>query len=342
MTFLLRFCITLALALPLAVTAQATEPRFQQPWPDNPEIEGERVTLRSGNPFTLRDVPSDDPIDLRVRLFMPPNASADAPVPAVVLLHGAGGVRWSRELTYGPQFAEQGVAAVVVDSFAPRRDLASGFLDRLFNITEVMMATDAYRVLDYLNSRPDIDGARVAVIGFSYGGMVSILSAYEQVRAALAEGEQRFAAHIAFYGPCIIRAEDPTTTGAPVLMLNGGRDNILDPEACEALAADLSDSGSEVELVVYPEAMHLWDGSRSTPWRPRFTLRYCDFRLDADGSSRDASTGVPIGTPFLRKAALGLCASDEGYLIGADPAVRQLSNAKMAAFLSEAFSTVQE
>jgi len=40
----------------------------------------------------------------------------------VVLLHGSGGVLASRELTYAPQLARMGVAALVVDSFGARRD----------------------------------------------------------------------------------------------------------------------------------------------------------------------------------------------------------------------------
>lgn len=66
---------------------------------------GAAITYPSHSPFTLWEVGKgetlDPPTDARAFLFMPDKASAEKPVPAVVLLHGAAGVLGSRELTYG-------------------------------------------------------------------------------------------------------------------------------------------------------------------------------------------------------------------------------------------------
>lgn len=326
--------LTTLLCLTLATPVFAEAPRFEDPWPEVATSPGQRLSFESLSPFALNGVQEAEATQAQARLYLPPEASAEDPVPATMLLHGAGGVLGARELTYGPQLAAQGVAALVIDSFAPRRDLASGFFERLFNVTEVMLLADAYAGLAFLGEQPEIDGNRIALIGFSYGGMASVLAAYEQVAAALAPNGQRFSGHVAFYAPCIIRAANPTTTGAPVLILNGGQDGLIDPDRCAEIEGDLTDGGSEVESIVYPDAMHQWDGRSTRPWRPRYTLAPCAYRLQEDGSGIDERTGLPVSTPLLRRGSLALCASQDGYLIGRDDAVRAESNRALAGFLT--------
>ena len=47
-----------------------------------------------------------------------------------------------------------------------------------------------------------------------------------------------FAAHVAVYGPCIARFEEIETTGAPIMMMWGTEDAIMDAEECAATAED--------------------------------------------------------------------------------------------------------
>ena len=102
-------------------------------------------------------------------------------VPAVVLLHGATRVLDPLEITYGAQYAAMEVAALVIDVFVARCDRATGFVQRLIEITEAMALADVYVGLIYLLCRPDIDPKRVALIGFSYGGMAITCAAHAQV-----------------------------------------------------------------------------------------------------------------------------------------------------------------
>src|SRR3546814_476350 len=249
----------------LMATPAAAAPDLVLPWPESGEAAGpagERVTFDSSSPFALSNVgngageeeaPATEAIGT---LFLPPGASPAAPVPAVVLLHGASGVQSVRELTYARQFAAQGVAALAVDVFAPRRERASGFINRLLEITEAMFLADAYAALDYLATRPEIDAGRVALVGFSYGGMVATYAAYAQVAERYAPNGRRFAAHVAFYAPCIAEFEDGRATGAPVMMLWGGRDAIVDPGRCARVARQLEAGGSAVETAVYRSEEH--------------------------------------------------------------------------------------
>ena len=139
------------------------------PWPDRVELNGRSgaaVTFPSHSPFTPAAVgggPERDPPTAAVgTLFMPEAATAADPVPAVILLHGASGVQQARELTYGGQFAALGVAALVIDAFAARRDRGAGFTERLVQVTESMVLADAYAGLRWLAAKPEIDGARIA------------------------------------------------------------------------------------------------------------------------------------------------------------------------------------
>src|SRR5690606_29971620 len=103
------------------------------------------------------------PVMAAARLFLPEERQGRSP--AVVLLHGPSGVQEARDLTYARQLAAMGVAALSVDGFGPRRDMASGFIQRLLEITEAMLLADAYNGLRYLARHPGIDPDRIALVG---------------------------------------------------------------------------------------------------------------------------------------------------------------------------------
>ena len=53
-------------------------------------------------------------------LVLPPGASADAPVPAVVILHGSGGDWSGRSVYLANRLAKHGIAGFAVDTFVSR------------------------------------------------------------------------------------------------------------------------------------------------------------------------------------------------------------------------------
>lgn len=342
-----RILIAAACALAcLALAAPRQEALAQTlslPWPDpllDSAPQGEPVTFASTSPYALADVGKgperDPPQAAQGRLFMPASASAAAPVPAVIFLHGAGGISQARELTYARQLAARGVAALAIDVFGARRERASRFIDRIMEITEAMYLADAYAGLAMLAERSDIDAGRVALIGFSYGAMAATYAAYRQVADSYAPAGPRFAAHVAFYGPCIAQFRDSTTTGAPLLMLYGERDAIVDPERCARTAGELEDGGSTVRITAFPNGAHQWDGRTGERMIGR-NIAACDFIVTADGSVSHRILPLSMSSPLNRKIMLGLCADDEGYLMGRDDAVRAEANKELADFLRAAF-----
>ncbi len=312
------------------------------PWPNGSELaefEPEPVRFPSKSPFALNDIEDDDEVTEAVGyLFMPTPDPTGVPAPAVVMLHGAGGVMQPRELTYGRQFAAMGVAALVIDVFAARRDLASGFTDRLLNITETMFLADAFAGRDFLAAMPEIDGERIALIGFSYGGMAATYAAHELVSDAFANGEAGFAAHVSFYAPCIVTFEDPQPAPAPLLMLYGALDEIIDVERCRETEEALRSQGGRVEAVVFDEGFHQWDGWSTNGRRLSRGLADCHLRVEPDLDIHDDFTGLPMSAVWNRTLILAMCVDDEGYVIKRDDTIRERSNAILGTFLNSAFS----
>jgi dienelactone hydrolase len=336
--------LTLIVTVMSAVGAPAfADPGLLAEWPDPAsvsQVTQQAITFPSSSPFLLTDAGDGraEPTTAYSTLFLPPGRHPPRSLPAVVMLHGSGGVLASRELAYGKQLAAMGVVALVVDAFGARRDRGTGFTERLLNITEMMLVADGYAALDHLAARPEIDPDRVVLIGFSYGAMATMYALNAQVAERLSPAGLRFAGHVAFYGPCIARFADHRTTGAPLLMLYGDSDEIVDRERCDAVAADFRAGGSAVETIVYPGAVHQWDGSFGRRLIGR-NLAECDFEVRDDGMVQDRNTGFVVTGPLMRKLLLALCVEDRPYPIGRDDAVRRKSNRDLGRFLARVFGT---
>src|SRR5262245_20287136 len=330
-----------AIALVLALAAPAAAAPLP-PRDGASPVAGESVSYPSRSPFALIFAGGDGeeapPTDARATWFAPRGLAPGERALAVVMLHGSGGVLSARELAYGRQFAAAGVGALGVDSFAARREVATSFTDRLIRITETMLMADAYAGLGWLAAQPEIDPRRVALIGFSYGGMASTYAVQALVADRLAPPGLRFAAHVSYYAPCIARFADRRTTGAPVLMLSGGKDAIVDPARCAEVAADLREGGSSVETSVYPDAVHQWDGGWAGPRRIGRNLAPCRLTVARDALVRDEASGLAMTSELSRMLILWMCADPEGYLIGADEGVRARSDADLGRFLTRVFA----
>ncbi len=201
-----------------------------------------------------------------------------------------------------------------------------------------MVLADAYAGLRFLDARPEIDGERVALIGFSYGGIAATLAAFAQTAETLSPGGPRFAAHVSYYGPCIARFDDTRATGAPLLMLAGSEDAIVDRARCNQILSDLREGGAETEFIIYQGAFHQWDGSFRGPRMIGRNLADCKFQVGNDGVVRDRFTFLHMTGPISRRLILAACVDSEGYLIGRDDSVRVKSNRAVGQFLTRAFT----
>ena len=195
--------------------------------------------------------------------------SAHRNVPAVVILHGSSGVD-SRGDFHAESLNAAGIATLEIDMWEARGVVGAA------NRPPLPVATypDAFAALNLLQSHPNIAKDRIGVLGFSWGGVISVASA-ESFYAQRFGQQLRFKAHVAHYPACYVfnntsfppsvvpsleRAgilfTDPT--GAPMLIQIGTEDDYDNgPGPCRNLADSVS--AGLIEVAVYEGAYHAWD-----------------------------------------------------------------------------------
>ncbi len=201
----------------------------------------------------------DEPFTISGQLRMPSGSDSDelSPgIPAVVILHGSSGID-SRGSFYAEALNEAGFATLEIDMWGARGLAGGGDRPALPTLT----VPDAFSALKYLAANPVIDPDRIGVIGFSWGGVVSLLAANQAYTDQYGEG-LAFAGHIAHYPVCwaynvgIPGIIFDVLTGNPVLIQIGELDDYDEgPGPCYSLAAPFEN----VSVTVYPEAHHAWD-----------------------------------------------------------------------------------
>ena len=194
-----------------------------------------------------------NPVTISGILKMPKGVSGK--VPAMIILHGAGGVN-IHYFEVADMLNEMGIAAFVVDSFEMRGiQLGVNILKKLFHSYSTRIS-DAYAALELLSTHPKIDKRKIAVMGYSHGAAVALFVASEKIRRSYIADDLRFAASIAYYPRCITQFKNIDFTDAPVLMLLAEKDNICPIDLCLDYAHRIKESGADMKTIVYKGASH--------------------------------------------------------------------------------------
>lgn len=96
----------------------------------------------------------------------------DLPRPAVILLHGCGGVQ-GHLAEYAETASALGVRALILDSYAPRgwsRAYGLSFVCTGAKFRGGERAGDVLAAIKALSARPDVDETRIGLAGWSHGG----------------------------------------------------------------------------------------------------------------------------------------------------------------------------
>lgn len=204
------------------------------------------------------------------------------PSPAVVLMHGCGGAWRGIDQRWGRLLAEWGYVTLAIDRFGTR-----GITHACTGAVPPSTLHDAYRALNFLVGQPSVDPGRVAVVGFSQGGMLALLSVErgEIERSA----ENKFRAAVGCYPPCAGLKGNMTV---PTLILIGELDDWAPARECRNLAEGRDDwgisrekgKGIPIEINVYPGAHHDFDV-------PRFRTpeKHFGHHLEFNEAARDQS-----------------------------------------------------
>lgn len=263
-----------------------------------------RIELHSFQSTTLTDeqflngIKEGRPVTIAGELRLPRPGSDR--LPAIVLLHGSGGVnssvadRWTQELL------GIGIATFMVDSFTGRglvntNNVKTGGQAQLGRL---VMIVDAYRALDLLARHPRIDPNRVAVMGFSRGGQSALYASLQRFQRMHASGGRQFAAHITFYADCSTTfREDDQSTGRPIRMHHGTADDYVPIAPCRTYVARLRAGGADVKLAEYPDAYHVFDNpgfKKPVKAANSETWRNCSMHEDEKGRILNNATRQPF------------------------------------------------
>lgn len=260
--------------------------------------------------------------------------------PAVILIHGSGGL-YDAMLDFWPrQFNAAGIAVLAVDSFGPR-----GVKSTAEDQSQVPFAADtadAFAALKLVASHPRVDPARIAIMGFSRGGITTWRTAVERIAVAqqLPNG-LRFAAHVPMYsGGCVgafrlMVKPGVFTTKAPMLWVHGDADDYTTIGACRDYADRIGKAGTPVEFVALEGAMHKFDQDDTRRLNVRGaqrTLETCPLELDIDTlATYDRNTGQRVSGEALQALTRQSCSAIGAHVQG-DRAARDKAAQAILAF----------
>ncbi len=203
----------------------------------------------------------DPPLNVAGKLATP---MAGDPVPAVLICHGSDGVDGRGEFHAGALHAA-GIATFEIDMWAAR-GTARGAAARPRSVPQTL--PDAFAGAAFLARQPEVDASRIGVLGFSWGGVVSLLTATRNWRASLGADAPPFAAHAALYPVCWAYGTVPGLSlddlaGAPILIQAGDADAYDEPDGLDQLLARLPPaSRALIRGITHPGAGHGFDRDR--------------------------------------------------------------------------------
>jgi dienelactone hydrolase len=231
--------------------------------------------------------------------------AGDGPFPAIVILHDCSGLgpnssggpwRWSTRLNAA------GYVTVAPDSFSTRGHPDGVCTDPSPPVVRFIdRARDAYAALDYAQSLPFVDAARVALMGGSHGGAATMSAMVEGPLGARRAGPG-FIGAVALYPGCGRSMGDWKVTRdpeqnnviagmsgvfrprAPLLILVGELDDWTPAEPCRDLVEAAQAQGLPIDIKIYPGARHSFDSPRP--------VRYIAERVNSNApGGRGATTG---------------------------------------------------
>jgi uncharacterized protein len=225
---------------------------------------GAAQTEAPGEPVLIpgADIPGWGHVDTVPARFGRP-AGAPPKVPAVLILHGSGGVD-GRGAFYAKALQDAGIATLEITMFRPGGRPRAG---------QKANMPHAAAALTWLAAQPTVDGQHLGVMGFSWGGNMSVLMASDLVQERLGPKTPTPVAFAPFYPVCsnlvrnLVNPENPFYTAhtrmraVPILIHVGTRDDYeVGDRPCDALLAMWPVAAREHATVRYVEgATHGFD-----------------------------------------------------------------------------------
>jgi dienelactone hydrolase len=299
----LKFCLALVIGGLLAGAPAVAGTRLGAT--KSVRLHFDSVTL--SEPQFLTGTKDGQPVTIWGDLHLP--KQGEGRLPAVLLVHGSGGVgaheeRWAGKLN------GMGVAAFILDSFNGRGISETAVDQSRLSLGAMIM--DAYRALALLSSHPRIDPDRIAIMGFSRGGYVSLYASLLRFQRMHGPANAQFAAYLAFYPFCNATfIDDEQISDRPIRIFHGTADDWTPIAPCRDYVERLRRAGKDVQLIAYAGAQHGFDNPSRVPalYLPRVVNpSRCFFAEQTPGVMVQRDSGRPVDfrdACFARGATIG-------------------------------------
>ena len=190
--------------------------------------------------------------DVRAYVAMP---EGDGPFPTVIMIHEFYGLRESI-VSKADLLAKEGYIVIAPDTF---RGQTTGLIPRAIYLVSTTdqenVYTDLNSVYAWLEAQPNVDAGRVGILGFCYGGRVSLLYSLRN---------PNMAATVVFYGSSETDPEVLKNLPGPVLGIFGSADQSIPLEEVEALESGLQQAGIPHQISIYDGQPHAFMGDAET------------------------------------------------------------------------------
>lgn len=265
------------------------------------------------------------PVTIEAQLFRPAGSPAAGGAPAVIALHGCGGLYRAarardaqvtdqqlteRHAAHAAAMLDAGYIVLFPDSLTSRgvREICTMRAGER-PVNQQQRRLDTLGALQWLAGQHGVARDRIALLGWSHGGSTTLATinvANRDVASfrARSDAPPFFRGAVAFYPGCTPASRDPQwRPGIPTRILIGAADDWTPAAACETLGKRAREQRWPVEVSVYAGAHHGFDAPSG-----RLVHR------------TDVPNGVNPG---------------QGVHVGPDPAAREDANRNVAAFLRE-------
>ncbi len=174
----------------------------------------------------------------------------EGPFPAVLMIHEWWGLNEGITIM-ADTLAEEGYVVFASDAYRGQvtASIPRALWLRLSTPTE-QVHQDLDAALAYLRDLPTVDAARVASMGFCFGGGHSLQLGLRQ--------SENLALTLMYYGAVVTEPDllRPLTEASPVLGIFAEEDNTIFPEEVLEFEAALNSLGIENQVTIYPDVGH--------------------------------------------------------------------------------------
>jgi dienelactone hydrolase len=282
--------------------------------------------------FDTNPAPDVTPVRITATLYMPQSTK---PVAAMVIVNNSGGVLDRIEGHYSRSLSQNGIAALVVDSFKPRK--ISSIDENQALVSSWVMENDAFAALAELRKDKRIDPSRIGIMGVSKGGMVAQNTAMMVRRVERRTGSLAFALHVPIVPDCVAQFRNAATTGQPIFYMVAELDDLTPSKPCLEYAERMKEAGNKnVTVKVYPGQYHAWELTGPIIHEKKIeNYSACAATIEDNGDRTMKTTNKIIGGWNVSKWSKQNCVTHGAHVGGGTEKQKKQATADLISFLKQ-------